>query len=309
MQRGLRQTVATLLAGAACLASCGAGANRDPLVREALHQYLRGVAAADSASVCSLLTSSAQARLGVAGACPSLLSRALRAEAPADRAHQRATAATARVTSVRVSGARANVTIKSRLDGVTVTSRARLVSEGGKWKVSDPPHETSAGVDHVYRVPSASMAPTLRVGTIVLVDPTAYSPERPGIGQLVAFHPPAGADSGSCANPRQGGGNKQACDKSSSATSTETFIKRIVAGPGDRVAIVNGHVILNGRREPDSYITPCGGTPGCDFPTPIVIPVRHYFVLGDNRGQSDDSRFWGPVSRSQLIGPIVRILR
>jgi signal peptidase I len=218
-------------------------------------------------------------------------------------------AATARVTAIRASGARTKVTIESRLDGVTVTSHAALVSEGGRWKVSDPPHETSAGVDHVYRMPSASMAPTLRVGTIVLVDPTAYSRERPAIGQLVAFHPPAGADSGRCANPRQGGDTKQACDKSSSATSTETFLKRIVAGPGDRLAIVNGHVIRNGRREPDRYITPCGGTPDCNFPTPIVIPARHYFVLGDNRGESDDSRFWGPVRRSELIGPIVRVLR
>jgi signal peptidase I len=298
-----------LLAAAACLASWGASANGDTSVRDALHRYLRAVAAADSTSACSLLSSSAQSKLGVTGACPSLLSQALRAEAPADRAHQRAMAATARVTAIRASGARANVTIESRLDGVTVTSHAALVSEGGQWKLSAPPHETSAGVDHVYRMPSASMAPTLRVGTIVLVDPTAYSRERPAIGQLVAFHPPAGADSGRCANPRQGGDNKQACDKSSSATSTETFLKRIVAGPGDRLAIVNGHVIRNGRREPDRYITPCGGTPDCNFPTPIVIPARHYFVLGDNRGESDDSRFWGPVRRSELIGPIVRVLR
>jgi signal peptidase I len=309
VQRGLRQPVAALLAAAACLASCGAGTNGDPSVRDALHQYLRAVAAADSASVCSLLTSSAQSKLGVAGACPSLLSQALRAEAPADRAHQRALAATARVKRIRVTGAAANVTIESRLDGVMVTSHATLVSAGGQWKVSDPPHETSAGVDHVYRMPSASMSPTLRVGTIVLVDPTAYSRERPALGQLVAFHPPAGADSGMCGNPRQGAGNKQACDKSTSATSTETLLKRIVAGPGDRVAIVNGHVILNGRREPDSYITPCGPAPECNFPTPIVIPARHYFVLGDNRGASDDSRFWGPVRRSQLIGPVVRVLR
>ena len=218
-------------------------------------------------------------------------------------------AATARVRAIRATGTRANVTLESRLDGVTVTGHAGLVREGGQWKVSDPPHETAAGVDHVYRVPSAAMAPTLRVGTVVLVDPTAYGRERPAIRQLVAFHPPTGADSGTCANPRQGAAHKQACDTSSSGASSETFLKRIVAGPGDRLAILHGHVILNGSREPERYITPCGAAPECNFPTPIVIPAHQYFVLGDNRSESDDSRFWGPVRRSQLIGPIVRVLR
>jgi signal peptidase I len=304
--------VAGLLAAAACLASCAGSANGDLSVREVLHQYLRAVAAADSASACSLLTTSAQSKLGVADACPSLLKQALRAQTPAERAQQRAIVTTARVRRIRVSGARANVTFDCTLDGVTVTSHATLVIEGGRWKVSDPPHQTSAGVDRVYRMPSRSMAPTVPRGALVLVDPTAYRRERPAIGQVVVFHPPAGADGPSpiCANPRQGaGGSKQACDKSTSATSTQTSLKRIVAGPGDRLAIVNGHVILSGRREPEGYITPCGDTAVCNFPTPIVIPAHHYFLLGDNRGASDDSRFWGPVRRSQLIGPVVRVLR
>jgi signal peptidase I len=277
-----------------------------------LHQYLRAVAVADSASACSLLTTSAQSKLGVADTCPSLLKQAFRAQTPAESAQQRAIATTARVKAIRVSAARANVTFDSSLDGVAVTSRATLLREGGRWKVSEPPHLTSAGADRVYRMPSGSMAPAVPRGALVLVDPTAYRRERPAIGQVVVFHPPAGADSPSpsCANPHQGaGGNKQACEKSTSATSTQTSLKRIVAGPGDRLAMVNGHVILNGRREPDGYITPCGGTPTCEFPTPIVIPAGYYFVLGDNRGAADDSRFWGPVKRSQLIGPVARVLR
>jgi signal peptidase I len=277
-----------------------------------LHQYLRAVATADSASACSVLTTSAQSKLGVAGACPSLLEQAFRAQTPAERAQQRAIATTARVRRVRVSGARANVTFDSSLDGVSVTTDAALVIEGVRWKVSDPPHQTSAGVDRLYRMPSGSMAPTVPRGAIVLIDPTAYPRQRPAIGQVVIFHPPAGADgpSASCANPHQGAGDsKQACEKSTSAASTQTSLKRIVAGPGDRLAIVNGHVILNGRRESDPYITPCRDIPACNLPTPIVIPAHHYFLLGDNRGASDDSRFWGPVRRSQLIGPVVRVLR
>jgi signal peptidase I len=80
------------------------------------------------------------------------------------------------------------------------------------------------------------------------------------------------------------------------------FIKRIVAGPGDVISISEGHVIRNGRREPDSFIRGCGGAAECNFPTPIKIASGHWFLLGDNRGESDDSRFWGPVPTSWITG-------
>jgi signal peptidase I len=113
----------------------------------------------------------------------------------------------------------------------------------------------------------------------------------------------------SCGNPNQGapsfGGGAtsgQACDQPVNQESTTVFIKRIVADPGDRISIVDGHVIRNGKREADAYITPCGGAAECNFPTPIVIPPGHWFMMGDNRGDSDDSRFWGPVPTSWIIG-------
>ena len=82
------------------------------------------------------------------------------------------------------------------------------------------------------------------------------------------------------------------------------FIKRIVAGPGDTLSIVEGHAIVNGKREADSYIKPCAvpSAPICNFPKPIKVPPGHWFMMGDNRGESDDSRFWGPVPTSWIVG-------
>src|SRR4029078_10203855 len=80
------------------------------------------------------------------------------------------------------------------------------------------------------------------------------------------------------------------------------FIKRVVAGPGDKIAIRDGHVILNGKRQKESFAEPCGGGEGCDLPREITVPADHYFMMGDNRGSSDDSRFWGPVPRKWIIG-------
>jgi signal peptidase I len=80
------------------------------------------------------------------------------------------------------------------------------------------------------------------------------------------------------------------------------FIKRVVAGPGDRIRIDNGHVIRNGKPAKESFARPCGGGDECDYPTEITIPAGHYFMMGDNRGSSDDSRFWGPVPEKWIIG-------
>ena len=95
----------------------------------------------------------------------------------------------------------------------------------------------------------------------------------------------------------------QACDRPVDKPQSQYFIKRIVAGPGDTISIRGGHVIRNGKREPDGYTRPCDGGSGCDLERPITIPPGYWFMMGDNRGQSDDSRFWGPVPTAWLIGP------
>jgi signal peptidase I len=80
------------------------------------------------------------------------------------------------------------------------------------------------------------------------------------------------------------------------------FIKRVVAGPGDTLSIENGTPIVNGEALEEDYTRPCRGLGGCDFKTEITIPEDHYFMMGDNRGASDDSRYWGPVPREWIIG-------
>ena len=75
-----------------------------------------------------------------------------------------------------------------------------------------------------------------------------------------------------------------------------------MAGPGDTLAIVDGHVIRNGKRAKESFTRECGGGGGCNFRRPITIPPDHWFMMGDNRGESDDSRFWGPVPKKWIIG-------
>jgi signal peptidase I len=153
-----------------------------------------------------------------------------------------------------------------------------------------------------YRIPSPSMEPTLAIGQRVLTNRLI---DHPSVGDIVVFHPPHGADPEGtpiCGNPSQGAGHSQACDTPTPQESTQTFIKRVVAGPGDTIYIQNGHVYRNGVPEKDSYINPCGPDPSCTFRTPIKIPPGDYFMMGDNRGASDDSRFWGPVPDKWVIG-------
>jgi signal peptidase I len=156
-----------------------------------------------------------------------------------------------------------------------------------------------------YRIPSGSMLPTLRINQRVLVDRIGNHFTSPHVGDIVVFHPPA--DYSQCANPNQGldqaGDNRaQACDAVESQESSETFIKRVVAVGGDRISIVNGRVIRNGVQEKDSYTVPCGDSGPCNFPGTITIPKGDYYMMGDNRPNSEDSRFWGPVPRAWIIG-------
>ena len=152
-----------------------------------------------------------------------------------------------------------------------------------------------------YRIPSESMVPTLEIGQRVLVNRIGARFGDPDVGDIVVFHPPTGAEQGN----QCGGGQPpdgQVCLKESANKAEVNFIKRVVAGPGDRLAIQDGHVILNGKRQKENFAEPCGGGEGCNFPREVTIPPDHYFMMGDNRGSSDDSRFWGPVPRDWVIG-------
>jgi signal peptidase I len=154
-----------------------------------------------------------------------------------------------------------------------------------------------------YKIPSRSMEPTLKVGQRVLVNRLGMDFGEPHVGWVAVFHPPVGAEQEQCGVAGQGRRTSTPCSQGPTQENTGVnFIKRIVAGPGDTLYIHEGHAIVNGKPQSDSYIRPCGIGSECNFPTAIKIPPGHWFMMGDNRGESDDSRYWGPVPTSWIIG-------
>jgi signal peptidase I len=164
-----------------------------------------------------------------------------------------------------------------------------------------------------YRIPSGSMEPTLAVGQRVLVNRIGTDFSDPHVGEIAVFHPPEGAEQEECGpEPHMVKLGGEACSQPvPKKDDSVNFIKRVVAGPGDEIYISAGHVYRKAAgtstfvREKDSYIKECGASPECSFAKPIKIPAGHWFMMGDNRGESDDSRFWGPVPTSWIIGPAV----
>ncbi|HDD53634.1 MAG TPA: signal peptidase I [Thermosulfidibacter takaii] len=133
-----------------------------------------------------------------------------------------------------------------------------------------------------FRIPSGSMIPTLLVGDHILVNKLAYRFGEPHRLDVVVFKFPL--------------------------DSNKDYIKRVIGLPGDRLKIVNKVVFINGKplkepyaRHTDSRTIPRGIQPRDNY-GPVVVPPGHYFVMGDNRDSSYDSRFWGFVSRKALIG-------
>jgi signal peptidase I len=164
-----------------------------------------------------------------------------------------------------------------------------------------------------YRIPSGSMEPTLAIGQRVLVNRIGMDFSEPHVGEIAVFHPPEGAEQEECGpTPHVVKLGSAACSTPvPKEDSSVNFIKRIVAGPGDEIYVKEGHVFRKVAgttqfvREKDSYIRECGTSPECDFPVPIKIPAGHWFMMGDNRGESDDSRFWGPVPTGWIIGQAI----
>jgi signal peptidase I len=174
-----------------------------------------------------------------------------------------------------------------------------------------------------YRIPSESMVPTLEIGQRVLVnriDGRFGSPER---GDVVVFHPPAGAADDECgvkdgqeympgkvyiagdeSNPLA---PRMACPLGTPGKDSESFIKRVVGLPGDRLKIIKGNVYIDGKPLDEPYVNPTGSckseaTGDCTFSLEITIPPDRYFMMGDNRDASDDSRYWGTVPKKNIIG-------
>jgi signal peptidase I len=150
-----------------------------------------------------------------------------------------------------------------------------------------------------FRIPSESMVPTLQVGQRVLVDRVSFRFSDPDRGDVVVFKPPAGADSQSCGTRHP---SDQPCPQNTPEKSDTNFIKRVVGVPGDRLKVIEGAVYIDGKRQSEPFARLDPGCPTCNLPREITVPEGEYYMMGDNRGQSEDSRVWGPVPKKWLIG-------
>ncbi|HEV3048381.1 MAG TPA: signal peptidase I [Solirubrobacteraceae bacterium] len=150
-----------------------------------------------------------------------------------------------------------------------------------------------------FKIPSGSMEPTLRIGQRVLVNRLAFDLHSPHRGEIVVFHPPTEL---TCAVSVSAG---EPCPQGDGHPASQYFVKRVIGLPDDRISIREGHPVINGRELTDEpYTAPCGIAVECNMPHTITIPKGEYFMMGDNRGNSDDSRFWGPVPESWMIGSV-----
>jgi signal peptidase I len=150
-----------------------------------------------------------------------------------------------------------------------------------------------------FRIPSESMVPTLQVGQRVLVDRVGKHFSNYDRGDILVFKPPAGADTNTCGIQHSA---ESACPAPTPKRSSTNFIKRVVAVGGDHVKVLGGAVYINGKRQKARYARLDSGCSICNLPREITIPKGYYFMMGDNRGESADSREWGPIPKKWVIG-------
>ncbi len=128
-----------------------------------------------------------------------------------------------------------------------------------------------------FFIPSASMFPTLAIDDRVLVNKLSYDLHEVNRGDLVVFERPA----------------------SEAQSDVKDLIKRVVAVEGDTVESIDGKLVINGEPQDEPYVASGAETSGVDSQT---IPPGHVFVMGDNREDSRDSRFFGPLDEELIIG-------
>jgi signal peptidase I len=121
----------------------------------------------------------------------------------------------------------------------------------------------------------------------------------PGRGDIVVFKPPAGADSNVCGVRHS---SQTSCPRPTDERSDTNFIKRVVAVGGDRIKVLGGAVYLNGKRQKEPFARLSSDCQICNLPQEITIPKGYFFMMGDNRGESADSREWGPIPKKWMIG-------
>ena len=158
-----------------------------------------------------------------------------------------------------------------------------------------------AFVAQAFRIPSASMEPQLLVGDRVVVSRLAYDLHEPNRGDIVVFDCPPAAG---CEDRADDALPARAFKTLAEALllrqpEVEEFIKRVIALPGETVEGHDGHVFVDGRRLVEPYLP--AGTTTSDF-GPVTVEDDRLWVMGDNRGNSADSRVFGQIEQRTIVG-------
>jgi len=147
-----------------------------------------------------------------------------------------------------------------------------------------------------FYIPSGSMLPTLQVGDRIIVNKMSYRIHDVHRGDIVVFARPPLEDQ-----------------------AYSDLVKRVIGMPGETISSRNGAVYINGTRLNEPWLPPgptsdTGALPGgdahpqFDLPGPVKIPAGEYFVMGDDRTDSEDSRFFGPIAKSLIVGRAVAVV-
>jgi len=140
-----------------------------------------------------------------------------------------------------------------------------------------------------FYIPSPSMYPTLKPGDRVLVNKLSYDFHSVHIGDIIVFRRPPKDDS----------------------PGINDLIKRVVATGGETIDVTNCNIYINGKLElqpwlPEGYQSPsspyCTTWPSGTYSDPFTVPKGDFFVMGDNRKDSYDSRYWGPLPGDYVVG-------
>ena len=147
-------------------------------------------------------------------------------------------------------------------------------------------------VVQTFYIPSGSMEPTLKIGDRILVSKLSYHLHGVDRGDIVVFDRP----------PAENCGGAEVND----------LVKRVIGLPGETISLSHGNVFINGKQLDQSWLPASEqgltspGPPGTPYSLarPYVIPANDYFMMGDNRTDSCDSRYWGPISRNLIVGKV-----
>lgn len=129
-----------------------------------------------------------------------------------------------------------------------------------------------------FFIPSESMVPTLKVHDRVLVNKLSYKLHPVHRDDIVVFKAPPNSDPG-----------------------IDDLVKRVIGLPNETVSAHGGHVYIDGKELNESYLPKGSNT--TDF-APVKIPANSYWVMGDNRGNSKDSRVFGVITKSKIVGRV-----